>query len=86
MNAYKASEYQAEVNLNNTLKERFKKIADRLTDCKNDRDIQVCAQKILGRQIEINSELENLHLPNLTGKHIEEITDPVFNAAKQILQ
>lgn len=84
MSSYTMQELQTEKNLRNTLANRFGKIATRLTTLETNRDAQECARRILQNRLQINKEIENLHLPSLTWKDIEQITQPVFDAALRI--
>ncbi len=85
-NSFISDEKKAECGLINTLAARFEKIAERLTDREADPKIQECAKMILTRRLEINDELENLQLPNLKRIDIRNITQPVFDAAKEVMR
>jgi hypothetical protein len=81
MNAYQAKERQSENDLKKDLADRYGKIATRLAALESNEEVQVCARNILQRQLEINKEIDSLHLPNLSWKNIVDITQPVFDAA-----
>lgn len=76
---------QAEKDTKNALTDRFEKIAARLTALDASDEVKGCAEKILERRLEINTEIENLKLPNLNCQKIEKITQPLFDAAQKKL-
>lgn len=82
--SYVVQEKETEEQLIQTLKNRFGKIATRLTDLETNSEAQECAKRILQHRLQINTEIENLQLPSLNWKDIEEITQPVFDAALSI--
>lgn len=84
MNSWTAAEHREEEDLKNVLTERFGKIATRLSALEINKEVQECAHKILQRQLEINEEVKSLNLPSLKQKDIEQITKPVFDAAKEV--
>lgn len=84
MNTYVMQERQSEEDIKKSLTDRFGKIATRLISRETNQEVQEYAKNILQRQLEINKELEALQLPTLTWRGIEQITQPVFNAAKNI--
>lgn len=86
MNSYARKESQAEESIKQSLTDRFGKIASRLTALEANQEIQECANNILQRRVEINKEIEDLQLPALTWKDIEQITQPVFDAATTLQQ
>lgn len=87
MTTYAANEIRAEEDLKNTLKERYLKIAVRLEDCKNSKEVQKCAKAILERRVVINKDIEDLCLPSLaTWEDITVITKPVFTAAENVIK
>lgn len=81
---YSEKETEAEERLKQSLADRFEKIATRLIDLESNKQAQECARRILQNQLQINKEIENLHLPSLTWKEIKMITKPVFDAAQKI--
>lgn len=76
---------QAEKDTKNALTDRFEKIAARLTALDASDEVKECAEMILQRRLEINTEIENLKLPNLNCQKIEKITQPLFDAAQKKL-
>lgn len=83
MNTYAKKELATEVAIKKDLTNRYGKIATRLAALESNQEVQACAKNILQRQLEINQEIERLNLPNLTWKDIENITQPVFEAAEK---
>lgn len=86
LHTYAKQESLAEKDIKKDLIDRFGKIATRLKALEASKEVQECARNILQRQLEINKELESLQLPTLTWKDIEQITQPVFDAAKSVKQ
>lgn len=84
MNSYLKQERAAEEELIDCLTNKFGKIATRLTALGTKKSGPKRATDILLRRLEINKEVENLHLPSLAWKDIEHITQPVFEAAQNI--
>lgn len=85
MNDFTDLENQTEADLIKSLKDRYERIGTRLTDLKTNPDAQKCADRILKNQLQINQEIEALQLPNLSWKQIRQITEPVFEAAQNML-
>jgi hypothetical protein len=86
MNTYAAQERKAEEDLKKDLTIRFQKTATRLKALETNPEVQECARNILHRQMEIHQELEVLQLPTLAQENIEQITKPLFDAAKKKLR
>lgn len=83
---YEANECQAEDALIKDLKDKYAQIAARIRTGTEDPKIPEMARRILEREFEINEEVAALKLPSLNWKGVEEITEPVFVAARMVAQ
>ena len=84
MNSYAREECQAEEDVKNVLTDRFGKIATRLTAIEANQKLKHALKIFILRQLEINKEIESLQLPSWVWKDIEQITQPVFEAARTL--
>jgi hypothetical protein len=80
--AFLSQKNTEEQTIKDFLTERFGKIATRLSDLETNPEIQDCATRILQHQLEINKEIESLNL-RLSWREVEQITQPVFDAARR---
>lgn len=84
MHSYISKEQKAAKEVKQDLVNKFSKIATRLIALKANPQAQSCAKTILERRLEINTEIEKLNIPNLSWPEIEQITQPVFDAAEEL--